>query len=140
MKIVIATPEKIVFEEDAYGVLVPTLEGEVGIYDNHVPYMSSLQAGVVGVKKQKTDKEWQYLAVSNGLIEFSNNELTLLVETAEREDEIDLDLANQARQRAIELRKQKDLISTQESALLTAKLEKELARIRVAEKYRKRRV
>ncbi|MCL2109983.1 ATP synthase F1 subunit epsilon [Microgenomates group bacterium] len=134
------TPERNVFAGEVYEVLLPTTEGEVGILPNHTPYLAALKAGEVSIRRKKEDNNWQHLVISLGIAEFSDNELTVLSRSAEKVEEIDLDQAKQARKEAEELMKKKDRLNVEEVASLTARMERELTRIRVSEKYRRRKI
>ena len=76
------------------------------------------------------------MAVSGGFIEFADNKLVVLADTAERAEDLDLARAEEAKRRAEALRKQKFTDETQ-YAIVLAQLEKEMARIKVAKKWRK---
>lgn len=128
----ITTPEKIVYEGEIDQITLPTLEGEITILPNHVSLVSVLKAGELSFKESG---KLIALAISGGFLEFKNNNLIVLADTAERVEEIDLVRAEEARQRAEALKTEKRL-DEQEYATLAAKIEKELARIKVARKHR----
>lgn len=137
IKIHIVTPEKTVFKDEVYQATLPVADGEVTILPNHRSYIASLKPGEIILKK-KDKKEKTNLAISGGFIEFYNNKLTILADTAERADEIDLKRAQEARKKAEELRKK--VISTDESefARVAAIIQKEAARVKVARHYLRR--
>ena len=128
----ITTPEKIVYEGEIDQITLPTLEGEITILPNHVSLVSVLKAGELSLKESG---KLIALVISGGFLEFKNNNLIVLADTAERVEEIDLVRAEEARQRAEVLKTEKRL-DEQEYATLAAKIEKELARIKVARKHR----
>jgi len=78
------------------------------------------------------------LAISGGFIEFHNNKLIILADTAERAEEIDLKRAEEARKRAEEIKKRRVSMDEMEYARVAATLEKELARVKVAKRYLKK--
>ena len=131
----ITTPEKVVFSEKVDEVVLPTPQGEVGILPNHIPLVSLLSPGELRIKM---GDEITYMAVSDGFIEVRPDKVVVLADTAERADEIDERRAEEARQKAIELTKEKRA-DAREFAAITAKMEKELARLRVAKKKSRRR-
>lgn len=136
IKLKITTPERIVLETEMEQVTLPTETGEVTILPNHVPLLSIIVPGVIEVKGQA---EMTQMATSGGFLEFHDNELTILADTAERADEIDLERAQAARQRAEEKRKeQRENLDENQYAAVVSGIEKQLARIRVAKKYRPR--
>ena len=136
IKFKIITPEKTVFESEVTQVTLPVTEGEVTILANHRPYIASLTPGEIVLKTKKTDGEEEMdLVVSGGFIEFNENKLTVLADTAERAEEIDLKRAEEARARAEELKKNRIGMDETEYARVAAAIQKESARIRVAKKH-----
>ncbi|MFZ5597547.1 MAG: F0F1 ATP synthase subunit epsilon [Bacillota bacterium] len=93
----IVTPEKKVFSGDVRFVVAPGELGQLGFLPNHAPLMSGLKIGLLKVEQEgKTFK----VAVSGGFVEVANNKVTILADTAERDDEIDRERAERARERA----------------------------------------
>ena len=133
IKIKIVTPERTVYEDEVSQATLPTIDGEVTVLPGHIPYITALKAGEIMLKK---GEEIIHLATSGGFIEFNNNILTMLTDTVERAEEIDLKRAEEAKQRAEELQKQRITIDDMEYAKTAALVEKELARIKVARKHR----
>jgi len=131
----ITTPERVVFEGQVDEVVLPTAMGEIGILPHHIPLVALLAPGEIRVKK---NNEEILLAVSGGFIEVQPQRVIVLADTAEHAAEIDEERAEEARKRAQELVKKKQTDAA-DFALVAAKLEKELARLRVARKYRSRR-
>ena len=138
IKFKITTPEKTVYKDEIYQATLPVADGEVTILPNHRSYIASLKSGEIILKKKNEEKEID-LAISGGFIEFHNNELIVLADTAERAEEIDLKRAEEAKKRAEDIKKQRVSIDEVEYARVAAVLEKELARVKVARKYSKRR-
>lgn len=136
IKLKIVTPEKILFEDKVSQVSVSTVLGEITILPNHIPLVSQLAPGEIVVKKDKQAEE-DLMAVSGGFVEVLPDQIVILADTAERAADIDEERAEAARKQAEEVLKEK--ISDAESfAALTAKMEKELARLKVARKYKKK--
>jgi len=131
----IITPERIVFESEVNQATLPALDGEVTILPNHIPYISPIKAGEILLK---TGGEEQSLSVSGGFIEFSNNTLSVLADTAERAEEIDIARAEEAKKYVEDLKNKRVSMDEQEFAKVSAVLERELARIKVAKKYKQR--
>lgn len=129
----IVTPEKVVLEEEIGQITLPTMMGEITILPNHLPIVSSLKPGEILAKKDGVDLP---LATSGGFIEFAENKLTILADTAERVEEIDEARAEEGRQAATKLMSEKQEKNDVEFTSLSAKLEKELARLKVAQKYK----
>ncbi|MCX6763161.1 MAG: ATP synthase F1 subunit epsilon [Candidatus Moranbacteria bacterium] len=131
----IVTPEKTVYENEVDQATLPVSDGEVTILPNHRSYIASLKAGEIMLKK---DKEEIAMAVSGGFIEFDQNNLVVLADTAERAEEIDEKRAEEARLKAEELKKQKVGVDETDFARVAAAVDKEMARIKVARKHRSR--
>lgn len=133
IKFQITTPERVVFHDEVDEVVLPTTQGEIGVLPHHIPLVALLVPGEVRIRK---GSETTYMAVSGGFIQVRPESVTVLADTAEREDEIDLTRAEEARRRAHELMQQKQAGAT-DFAALSARLEKELARLKVARRRRR---
>jgi len=138
IKFKIVTPEKVVLEDEIDQITLPTKMGEITILPNHIPLVSSLKPGEILIKKEGREIP---MVTSGGFAEFTANSLVILADTAERAEEIDEAEAEEARKRAEELlqRKGKATEEAIDYTALAAKLEKELARLKVARKYRRHR-
>ncbi|MDD5489885.1 MAG: F0F1 ATP synthase subunit epsilon [Candidatus Moranbacteria bacterium] len=136
IKFKIVTPERTVFEDQIDQVILPTADGEITVLPNHIPLISVLQAGELIAKK---DGEEIAMAVSGGIVEVRKNEMTILADTAERAEEIDMERAEEARARAEKLKEEKIRSDETDYATAAAILEKNLARIKVAKKHLTRR-
>jgi len=102
----IVTPERVVFKDEATSVSAPGVMGGFQVLHNHAPLLSSLEIGAVKVKN-KQGKDTVY-ATSGGFVEVRNNNVVVLVESAEAAGEIDLDRAKSAEERAKERLHSKD--------------------------------
>lgn len=91
----IVTPEKRVLSEIVDAVTVPTVSGEVGILQNHAPLISALRAGILSYTKSGATER---LAIAGGFLEVSRNNVSILADTAERADEIDVEAARAERE------------------------------------------
>ena len=138
MKFKVVTPERTVIEEEVYQATLPVLGGEVTILSHHMPYIGALQAGEIVLRKEANGEETS-LATSGGFVEFHNGILSILADTAERAEEIDLARAEVARKRAEDLKKERVTMDDEEYARTAAMIEKEFARIKVARKHHSRR-
>ena len=135
IKFKIATPEKVVYENDILQASIPTTSGEITILPNHIPLVSILQAGELKIKDKNGE---QAVAVSGGFLEIKpNNEVVILADNAERAEEIDIDRAEQARQRAEEQMEKAKAEEDVDYARLQAVLDREMNRVVVGKKYKK---
>jgi F-type H+-transporting ATPase subunit epsilon len=133
-KIRIITPERVLLEESVDQATLPIVDGEITVLADHEFYIGALKPGEIMCKTGATESSF---AVSGGFVEFHRNVLSILADTAERADEIDIVRAEEARRRAEDLAKEKRT-ADEDYARIAAMLEKELARIRVARKHRTR--
>ncbi len=138
IKFKIVTPERTVLEEEIYQATLPVEGGDVTILPNHIAYIGAIQAGEIILRKSMNGEEIS-LVTSGGFVEFHNNVLSVLADTAERAEEIDLARAEEARKRAEALQKEQAHVSDEEYARTAALIEKEIARVRVARKHHSKR-
>jgi len=134
IRVDIVTAERLVFSQDADIVMVPGIEGEMGILPHHEPIMTMIKRGEILIRK---GTEEYSLAVSGGFLEVTPDHITILADAAERADEIDIARAEAAKKRAEE--KLTNHAADTDSANAEASLRRALARIKVAEKRRSRR-
>ena len=99
MKLEIVTAERLVYSDEVDVLVAPGIDGELGILPHHAPLLTVLKPGELRLVK---DGEDTYMAVSGGFMEGIGNKVTILADTAEREDEIDLQRAEEALKRAQE--------------------------------------
>jgi F-type H+-transporting ATPase subunit epsilon len=132
IKFKIVTPSHTAFEDTVSQATIPTMDGEITILPNHRSYIASLKPGEIMIKK---GDEEIYLSTSGGFIEFNNNELVVLADTAERGEEIDLKRAEEAKARAEKLKDEAVTMDSEEYAAVAAAIERQAARIRVAKKH-----
>jgi len=97
MKLSIITPEKVVYDGEASMVTVRTIDGDRGFLAEHQPLVTGLDIGQI---KLKNNDQERILASSTGYIEVKPEEISILVDTAEYSDEIDVDRAKSAKERA----------------------------------------
>ncbi len=93
----IVTPEKKVLTEAVDSVTVPTTSGEVGILQNHAPLISALKPGILSYTRGGTNER---MVIAGGFLEVSANNVSVLADTAERADEIDIEAAKAERESA----------------------------------------
>ncbi|MGB3072914.1 MAG: ATP synthase F1 subunit epsilon [Candidatus Moraniibacteriota bacterium] len=132
----LVTPERAVALMEAAAVTLPIADGDVTILPTHTPYIGALKAGEVIIRL--TDGKTESLAVSGGFVEFDTNTLSILADTAERAEEIDMERAEAARARAEAIQLKQGAMGEEEYARVAAALEKEMIRIRVVRKHRSR--
>jgi F-type H+-transporting ATPase subunit epsilon len=133
IRLEIITTEGRLFDEDVNMVVVPGVEGVMGILPHHTPVLTSLTYGELILKKDGQPD--QYFAIGGGFLEVRPDHIVVLADAAERADEIDLARAEVARRRAEELLEQTKS-SRVDFAKAEASLRRSLTRIKVARKKR----
>lgn len=93
----IVTPQKKVFSEDVRFVVAPGIEGELGILPDHAPLISALNIGVLRI--QQDGKNFK-VVVNGGFMEVRNSRVTVLANSAERVENINVARVEAAKQRA----------------------------------------
>jgi F-type H+-transporting ATPase subunit epsilon len=129
----IVTAERMVFSDDVTALLAWGVEGQLGILPHHAPLMTMLQPGDLMIRK---DREEEYLALSGGFLEVRPDKVIILADACERADEIDVARAEEAKKRAQETMKAAPL--TIDAASAEAALRRSLARLKVAERKRRK--
>ncbi|MBV6495918.1 MAG: F0F1 ATP synthase subunit epsilon [Acidobacteria bacterium ACB1] len=129
LKLEIVTPEKRVLDAEVESVTVPTASGEAGIFPNHAPLVSALKPGILSYSQKGGAEK---LAVSGGFVEVSGNKVSVLADTAETSDEVDVELARTEREAAEKALAAAATSPVEENAPLLQKLESANARITLA--------
>ena len=93
IRLEIVTAERQVYSEDVDIVIAPGIDGELGILPRHAPLLTVLKPGELRVRK---DGEESSIAVSGGFLEVLGNKVTILADTAEHAEDIDLERAEEA--------------------------------------------
>jgi F-type H+-transporting ATPase subunit epsilon len=97
LRLELATPTRLVVSEEAEEVVVPGADGYFGVLPGHAPLLALVGTGEV---MYRTGRAEHYLAVSGGFAEVGPDRVTILAESAERPEEIDVARARAARERA----------------------------------------
>jgi F-type H+-transporting ATPase subunit epsilon len=128
-KIKVVTYEEKVLEQEAEFVLVRTTEGDMGILPNHSPFIAGLSTGEMKIRLN--GKEEKYF-VSEGLLEISNNVVTIIATEAIPADQLDVERAKkeveELKAKLAKMQEDKDILITQKN------LHKALMKVQVAEK------
>jgi F-type H+-transporting ATPase subunit epsilon len=126
LKLEIVTPDAKVFSDDVEMVTLPAIEGEMGIYPNHVPLMTQIAPGEIVARKNGQDL---YLAIGEGFVEITGDHVAILSDMAIRAENIDEAKAEEARKRAENRLAEK--LSDEEAAAVQAALSHSLAQLKV---------
>ncbi|HEX2186740.1 MAG TPA: F0F1 ATP synthase subunit epsilon [Chloroflexota bacterium] len=129
----IVAAERPILEDDVDEVLADTAMGQIGVLPRHAPLLTLLMPGEVRLRK---GAEETVLAVGGGFLEVSHDRVVLLADSAERAEEIDLARAEEARRRAVD--RLASRTSEVDDVRAQAALMRAMARLRVAERLRRR--
>jgi F-type H+-transporting ATPase subunit epsilon len=99
IRLEIVTPDKVVLTQEVEYVGVPGILGQFGVLVNHIPFLSAL---AIGSLYYKLEGQTRFIFISGGFAEVSPEAVTILAETAERAEEIDITRAKKAKERAEE--------------------------------------
>lgn len=126
----VVAPDKTVWDSEAEEVILPSTTGQLGILSGHAPLLTALDTGVMRVR---SDKNWVPIALMGGFAEVENDEVTILVNGAERGDAIDKESARAAFTEAQdEFNKAQQSGSRQEFVKATRSLKRARARLQAA--------
>jgi len=131
LKLEIVTPDGTAYSEDVDMVTLPGVEGQMGVYPQHVPLLTQMVPGEIVVRKAGQD---YFLAVGEGMIEVTADHVALLTDMAIAAEHIDEAKAEEARRRA-EARLQEKL-SDEEVASVNSALAHSLAQLKVKRRHR----
>ncbi|MEG9531164.1 F0F1 ATP synthase subunit epsilon [Mannheimia indoligenes] len=124
-ELTVVSAESKIFEGTVTSVRVSGIDGELGIYAGHTPLLTAIKPGMV--KFTLADGKEEFIYVSGGFLEVQPTVVTVLADTAIRGDELDEQRILAAK------RKAEETLSKTNDADLTAKLAKEIAKLRVYE-------
>jgi F-type H+-transporting ATPase subunit epsilon len=126
----IVTPERKVVSVVAEYLAVPGFQGEFGVLFGHTPYLCRT---IIGELSYRSQGKRYFLAVSDGFAEVLSDKVTILVDTAEKPEEVDVERAKKAKERAEQ--KMKGLtIEDKEFLAAQAALQRAIARIKLRER------
>ncbi len=91
----VISPDKTVWDASAEEIVLPSTTGQLGILTGHAPLLTALDTGVMRVRAAK-NQNWVPIALMGGFAEVEEDEVTILVNSAERGDSIDLEEARAA--------------------------------------------
>jgi F-type H+-transporting ATPase subunit epsilon len=126
LRLEIVTPEEKVYSDDVNMVTLPGVEGQLGIYPQHIRLMTQLVPGEMIVRKGGHD---DFLAVGEGLVEITSDGVAIVTDMAVRAEMIDEAKVEEARRRAEARLREK--LSAADVASVNASLARTLAQLRV---------
>ncbi len=129
----VVTPEKLVLRQTVQAVVLPGTEGSFGVLAGHLAMVTSLKPGMLKVQDENGDTIY---AIGGGYAEIANNKVVVLADTAELAEDIDIEVAQKERARAVA--QLKSGIHGAELDQVEISLKKALARLSVADVVRRR--
>ena len=132
LKLEIVTPEKVAYSDDVDSVVLPAVEGEMGVLPMHIPVLTQITPGELVVSKAGKK---HYLAVGEGFVSVDQTSVKVMTDMALESEQIDEGAAEAAVQRAREAIANKDL-GSEEGAAVQAALAKSLAQLHVKRRRR----
>ncbi len=133
LRLEIVTAERVVYADDVDVVVLPGIEGQLGILPHHAPLLTALQPGELMTRK---GREETYIAISGGFVQVLGNKAIVLADAAERSEEIDEQRAQDAVRRAQERLTDRTADMNLEVAL--AAMRRAQTRLRVVQRRRTR--
>ena len=133
LRLEVVTPQATVFSDDVHMVTLPVLEGQIGVYPQHLHLITQVVPGEVIVHKDGNDT---FLAVGEGLVEITAHRVSIVTDMAIPADGIDEAKAEEARERAKARLQEK--ISDEEIASVNASMVRALAQLQVKRRHRTR--
>ena len=127
IKLLVNTPDRVFYHDDATFVELSTSEGDIGVYPDHIPLTAVVVPSVLTIHQ---GNEMKKAAIHGGIVEILKDKITILAEVAEWSDEIDVERANEARLRAEKRLASKD--ADLDMVRAEAALKRSLARINAA--------
>jgi F-type H+-transporting ATPase subunit epsilon len=127
------------FDDDVAEVILPTLDGQIGVLTGHMPLITVATDGVISIRRNSKDQDYklEHFAAHGGVIEINNNVLRVLVDEADNGDEINEVDAKKAYDLAQKMKKEaKDEVSLENAQKL---IDRQSVRLKVAELSRHRR-
>lgn len=135
----LVTLDGIKFDEDVHEVILPTLDGQIGVLTDHMPLISVATHGVIAVRRNPKDLDnaMEYFAANGGVIEVLDNSLKVIVDEADNADEINEKEAEKAFELAKKMKNEaKDQVSLEHAQSL---IDRQVVRIQVAGLRRRKR-
>lgn len=129
----IVSQDRQVFSGDADMIIVPGIQGEMGILPNHAPLLSTLKLGILRVRFQG---EEQVFTIAGGVIEVQPDLVTIMADAAENVQEIDISRAREAKKRAEEILKKGPPPDSDSYLKLEAALRRSNLRLDAVRRYR----
>lgn len=120
------------YDGDVHEVILPTLDGQIGVLQDHMPLISAAAEGIIYVRKnpKDSDSDREFFVTHGGVVEIEGNKLRVIVDEADTPDEINENEAQAALSRAEKMRAEaKDQVSLEHAQQL---IDRSAVRLQVA--------
>ncbi len=125
----IISSDRMFFDGECESLVLPAIDGEHGVLAGHEDMVTAIKSGELRIK---TDDGWKSVAVSDGFADIKSDKVIVIVDTAEWPEEIDINRAERARQRAEDKLRQKQ--SLREYYHTQAALSRAMTRLKLTKK------
>lgn len=139
MKLRLITMTGELIDSDVYEAVIPTVDGEIGVFPDHEPLVTVAKPGVVTVRYEKGHgvEHLEYFAISGGIVEITGKTVRILVDEAEHGEDIVEAETQAALERAIKMRDEAtDQVELEKAHQL---VDRHMVRLKVADLHRRRR-
>lgn len=139
MRLKLVTLSGTMFDEEIYAAVIPTVDGEIAVFPDHEPLITLAKDGVIAVRKENISpaEDDDFFAISGGVVEINPGEIKVLVDEADRGDDIVEAESQAALERALKLRDEaKDQVELEKAHQL---VDRHMVRLKVADLRRRRR-
>lgn len=128
LRLEIVTPREKAYAEDVSMVVIPGVDGEMGIYPMHIPVMTEIKPGVLKIVKDGVESDF---AVGEGFVEITQTYVNVLTDMAIEESAIDEHVVERAMERAQAALRNAEALSSEEIATAEATLQKSMVQLRL---------
>ncbi|MBI5654672.1 ATP synthase F1 subunit epsilon [Candidatus Uhrbacteria bacterium] len=128
LKFELITPERVLYRQEAEKVTLPTANGEITVLPGHIGLVTAL---VPGIAKLTINGKPEEVAVSGGFIQVGKDSVRVLADTAERGEDLDIGVIEEARKRAEKVMKEAVRLDDNQFAAAVAAMEREMARYKL---------
>lgn len=129
----IVTPEARVFSDTIETVVIPTVQGEIGILPGHIPLLTKVEAGELRVTR---NGKTELLVVGDGFAEIVGDRVSILAQSAINEEKIDESVVEKAMQRAEEALRNRESLDAAEVERLESFVRSSIAQLTVKRRRR----
>ncbi len=125
------------FDDDVYEIVIPTVDGEIGVFPGHEPLVTLAKTGIIQVRRKRTDPfdKLEYFAVSGGIVEIGGEHVKVLVDEADHGEDIVEAETQAALERALKMRDEaKTQVELEKAHQL---VDRHMVRLKVADLHRR---